>query len=461
MGQNKRKLVMVLTTIFIVQLLLNAIVYYGISYLQENRNLRFGYRLESVDFRDEVQLVRVSYDDDGFTLITREFSPVQTIFFERYNSQQNLLWVVNRSYFSINEYLASSSQYLVLCEHCDGIIDSNYTNSTSKIYTVYHNGELFVEDHRKTLFNISSKHHFYLETSYAYRLGKIFQDVMVIPTLNYLSFLDEQSNWIPDQSLVNVSLVYYDLISLQETSHLLESTRELSIHPYILRKTDTSFDLIKESFFPFSSHLAIFHGDVIGDNRTLTQLGEIDLTDPECRVSCDFYPNNRDTGPLGFIIHSSASQTQFDVVSLEDKRTWIYEHHQDWDFQGTYPTDYHFIISEVSTYSDRSIRIAVYDYHTNSSRIIPLLDYDGMYYWIYELFEFERNKIIIVIKGINNMFYDILLLTLDPRDLEGILFSTPFMPHLVSSILLIMVSFSIFYKRSKGQVVPERYPLLK
>ncbi|MHA2172883.1 MAG: hypothetical protein ACXAB7_23725, partial [Candidatus Kariarchaeaceae archaeon] len=67
-------------------------------------------------------------------------------------------------------------------------------------------------------------------------------------------------------------------------------------------------------------------------------------------------------------------------------------------------------------------------------------------------------KIYILIEASNQMFYDIIFLTLNPSDLEGLFFAHPLLPHLITSVLVMLVAFPIFFKKSRNVGDPKMYP---
>jgi hypothetical protein len=463
LGLNRRKLAKLLSIIFILQLLLNVTVYYGIWYLQENKNLRFGYRLESTSYHEAIQFELLSYDREGFTIITRNIANIDhPVRIERYDTHQNLLWVVTRSQFSIDEYLASSSQYLVLCDQSYLPIRSNYKNSTTRTFFVYRNGNLVLEDLQDISIDIASQYNFELNIQLRYREGKIINDFMIIPEFRDLNFFNDFIEYIPDIGLENLSLIYYNLKSFEESSVLLNSSENISMNYRILRESATTFNFVTHAHEnPYL--IEIYQVDLSLANIVMNKLGEIDLSTQVCIISqtCDFELNGRDSGPPVFLIHPTednyTSEWQIDTISLDENYIWTRQSKENWDLNGIFTTDFHFIIGERSVDEDYS-RIVVYGYDANPPLTIELLEYDNEDYRVREVFEFEKNKIYILIEASNQMFYDIIFLTLNPSDLEGLFFAHPLLPHLITFGLVMLVTIPVFYKKSKNIGEPKMYP---
>ncbi|MHA2274942.1 MAG: hypothetical protein ACXAC2_04210 [Candidatus Kariarchaeaceae archaeon] len=469
MGQNKRKLVMVLTTIFIVQLLLNAIVYYGLWYLQENKDLRFGYRLESTDYHENIRLNNFFVDMNGYTKISTKtglnenFEVESTSKAERYDLNQNFLWEVDISQISQPQNIAISSEVIIETERFLGhSSDQNITKTLSRTFNVYQFDNITIKKEYVQPLNFSFNSSF--ESDYHNELqtfGYIVGDYYV--NLEY-SMLEQYNATSRDWETlsINNSLIFFNIHTLTGSSILLTDPN-VSLHS-IRQLTQSTVNLYAVK--PDDQIVEIF--EVNFEVSSLNRIDQIEI--PSCSsYDCGYsiIPYHQKLTIL--ILGESEVDPQIDdqvilqasFISTGKEDTWIHQIEEDWVITSIQVIDDTVILGE-STFVDSKTnsRLILLRSGNHQMKKINLLDYenqDGGY--IFRIFELNQNKIgIVKAQRSSDGYYDIQVLTLNPTDLMGLLFSHWLIPHLIATSALMIAIVIILYRKNIVEPSSEVYP---
>jgi hypothetical protein len=464
-GQNKRKLVMVLITVFIVQLLLNAMVYSGLWYLQENKNLRFGYRLESTDYHENIQLNNFFVDMNGYTKISTKtglnenFEVESSSKAERYDLNQNLLWEVDISQISQPQNIAISSEVIIETErfltHSSG---ENNPITLSRIFNVFQVDNVSIKmEYIQPLnftFNPSfeSSYHNELQT-FGYLVGDYYVN------LEYATF-DQYNTTSQDWETISInnSLIFFNThsligsrisltdpnVSLYSISQLTEST----IYLYAVKPDDQLVE--------------IFEVDL--EEGLLNEVDQIEITScssHDCGYSIIPYHQKLTILMLdpSDVRNQVILQTSF--ISTGKKDMWVLQMEEDWIITSKHVIDDTIVLGE-STFEEpkTNSRLILLKSGNNQIKKINLLEYDdqdGGY--IFRIFELNHNKIgIVKARRSSDGFYDIQVLTLNPTDIEGLIFSHELVPHVLATLVMMIVTVIILYRKTIIEPSSEVYP---
>jgi hypothetical protein len=460
---------MLLTTIFILQLILNGFVYYGVWYLQENKDLRVGYRLQSTDYHENIQLNNFFVDMNGYTIISTEtglnenFEVESNSKAERYDLNQNLLWEVDISPISQPQNIAISSEVIIETERffsrSSGYSsDRNITNTVSRTFNVYQFDNLatkaeYVQPLNFT-FNTSFESHYHNELQ---TFGYIVGDYYV--NLEYSTF--EQYNttsqdW--ETPSINNSLIFFNTrtligssilltdpnVSLYSISQLTEST----INLYSVKPTDQIIEIFELNF----------------EENQLSKIDQIAIT------SCNSYdcgysiiPDHHNLTILMLGPSDVRNQVilQASFISIGKEDMWILQMEEDWVITSKYVIDDTIVLGE-STFEEpkTNSRLILLQSGDNQIKKINLLEYenqDGGY--IFRIFELNHNKIgIVKARRSSDGFYDIQVLTLNPTDIEGLIFYHELVPHVLATFVMMIAIIIILYRKTIIEPSSEVYP---
>ncbi|MHA2172439.1 MAG: hypothetical protein ACXAB7_21420 [Candidatus Kariarchaeaceae archaeon] len=217
----------------------------------------------------------------------------------------------------------------------------------------------------------------------------------------------------------------------------------------------------------YNSSIEIFEIDLDSTNKTILKTDEmvipkvscIDLSIDQFEIDCRFAINNGNFWIFKFFDGLINQKVRTELLIPSEKRlySWNISNYDDkWHLSTFHFGENRLILGEQNEDNRTRSRLRIFSTESNDAREIELLMYDDLEkkdphvemseVHIHRIFDIKDKKIAILLEGSssNYSFYDVQVLTLDPNDLLGLMFSHELVPHLVGSGLMLLTLFILF-----------------
>ena len=466
-------------------ILVNTTLLFGINYLIENKNLQFGYRLESTDLKVNSTLYEFNDDESGYSKLyfayngTEQITSLSQAFakFEKYNLDQNLQFQVDLDPFlffidnidNIN-IVGINQEYIVEIDKLGLNYRNNGThviaNNTIRNFIFYQEGIISrtYEQHLQIPENITSDFDIRSDIPTDSIDRKI--DELSIMTEDYFVILERTTldrrstnQW----SIFTFSLIYFNLknnemheIEIHSGEGYLQYKliqKSKNILQFLIQDHDMSNDQAILKVYEIDLSSVDKHAELVKDELMCSNWCSALLFDDKRFVQVNTSGWKRD---IALITPTRKYQWSIPYTRKDHNSFHIYYVHNQ------------VIQIEQSFNEGQDLNSVIKILQTDLDIIsIPLLKYDNYAFFdVFDVFELNGGKIGIVVGNdfeddlnFQEVFHDIQVLILNPKDTQGLILSNRFIPHLLISILL-MIPLVIKYKREpKTDSSDEIYPV--
>ncbi|MHA2053914.1 MAG: hypothetical protein ACW99F_09970 [Candidatus Hodarchaeales archaeon] len=505
---NKKLYLSSVLLILLILILINFIVYTSLQYLIENEDLRFGYRLESTAFVEKVGPAQIMLDESGYTIRSdHEFfnqsnAKLETIgILKRYDLAQNLQWGQMDPYdpihMSSNEFVvwsdtSSKNQQMWISD------EPNVTTlRTFKIFYPKKNESGISYDQKLdvSLSPDTPKCPDYSLERYEYSsnilnhsssdLSHDYSKLNGIVLEDYFAFLEVTSFYCMRFDLMSGHYLWYQLqrnLTLTYFNRQTGDGKSLPLFPIendveilelsSLKDNMVAMKLIIKDYEgeynnEYNSSIEIFEIDLDSTNKTILKTDEmvipqvscIDLSIDQFEIDCRFAINNGNFWIFKFFDGLINQKVRTELLIPSEKRlySWNISNYDDkWHLSTFHFGENRLILGEQNEDNRTRSRLRIFSTESNDAREIELLMYDDLEkkdphvemseVHIHRIFDIKDKKIAILLEGSssNYSFYDVQVLTLDPNDLLGLMFSHELVLHLVGSGLMLLTLFILF-----------------
>jgi hypothetical protein len=484
---NKNR-ILVISIILLILIYSNIGLYFLLAYLEQSDRIHYGYRIESTEYREgEYEMIHYRSDNTGYLKFVRNSSSdleSEEIIIERFDLNRKKLWSCTEfldwsipMVFNEHESIVSTSlppyssmeteepyyddEEVVLINQNSVKREYNYTIDTEVIFTYIHEIDFPPNDLYDFLF--ISDYHAYFPI--------IDGDQVIITDIGYFNFQNKTDGTFVFIT-TNFTLLYFDL----ENQIVLNSTITFDKFNHsqigydfdqILFTSNYEFHLFKASETRY--YLIIFD---IKDNHQIkyqvdVSFNEIITTHIETKpIPTEGCNNNKHWCYRSFIPYDeniyivveedrTIDSFRFWSITPLFQASWEIESEPDSrELDGPfYYSRNRFIFTE--TYGEENIfgKLMLFSEGAEGFQTFALHSSDNVNSLrAYDVFRLNDGKIAIAIEGHKyTEFSDLQVLTIGPKDFEGLLFHHPIIPHLVFSSLMLITIVFIYQINKKKQ----------
>jgi hypothetical protein len=470
---SRKRVALHLLTVFLILTIINLGIFFGLNYLVETRRITFGYRVESTDYNENRAIIRIDTDQDGYTIYTREWGMSEnymvnrTDHIERFDIHQNLIW--DKIYLSNDHWShrGSSSKFLIQDDR-----HSYYAYNESGQEIVHTNRTFFISEKGilRSEFTYDTSAGYSLSGGYRFdselldRGGIIIGDYFIVPEQIIFQKLNESTNQV--SITIIYSLLVLDIENLEIENLTLENRTiladELDAHPFfvfyneiqLIKSAEEQLAILTVEYN--STRIEVSQVDLSSNNKLLQKIGDIPISNYGCDAGCDLYFSNNPE-LLVLIYKTHGSGVTITLLGLEEEYSWEFT----WDYI-RYIQEFliqpHQLIFGIRSTDYESSWISIHQVGSENEKRYDLIRYDKYSYRIEQIFKLASNKIAVVVSDESELFYDLQVVNIDPRDFEGLLLSHPIMPHVIVSSFFILVSLPLIFKKVKLERSNRLYP---
>jgi hypothetical protein len=480
--------ILVISSLIAILIASNVGLYFLLGYLEQTNRIHYGYRVESTEYRENDDIVYFQSDDTGYLKIipystTHSEFDDEVYMIERYNLNGRKLWNFTIFEDSYSLPIAFNEKEKISINLGEDEVEDNNQNEIKKQYSYsLNNNVVFNYTIEVTLPSNDTYDVSYQGEPYFFTI--IDSKHVIIPDINQFIFVNK-TDYSYVYSTTNVTLLYFDL----ENNIVSSSTiiydglfSELTLFKSTERKY--YFTIMSGGIMDQYLHQKKYEVDLSFNELDITFMEEHNMLPESCyEYYCSYVPFDENRY-ISVSQHYDDEYFQFWLVTSSIETGILhpnsYEIINSWEVEiepysrgvrgPFYYSKNQFIFTEIYGEEEVSGKLMLFSEGSEEFQTFALHTYENIdHLGVQGVFRLNNGKIAIVVMGdIEDdqdyiQFSDIQILTISPKDFQGLLFLHPSIPHIFLSSLIIIIPIIISRitrkKRARKGEIIEVYPI--